>query len=148
MTQIGLRSFDRRLCAPISAAFLALPDQGAGFFGSAPTSPPPWRKEARDGTRHAPTLCSIAVMARRPIPKSECRLLSRADARRYCGGLGDERFDREVAPHCVSRLIGLERFYDRLELDAWVDRLGGAVQGAETDWLERVDHDLDQGARR
>jgi hypothetical protein len=87
-------------------------------------------------------------MARRPIPKSECRLLSRADARRYCGGLGNERFDREVAPHCVPRLIGIERFYDRLELDAWADRLGGAVRRAETDWLEQVDHDLDQGARR
>jgi hypothetical protein len=87
-------------------------------------------------------------MARRPIPKSECRLLSRADARRYCGGLGDERFDREVAPHCVLRLIGLERFYDRLELDAWADKLGGAEQREPTDWLERVDHDLDQSARR
>ena len=87
-------------------------------------------------------------MARRPIPKNECRLLSRADARRYCGGLGDERFDREVAPHCVPRQIGHERFYDRLELDAWVDRLGGTARGIETDWLEQVDHDLDQGARR
>ena len=86
-------------------------------------------------------------MPRRPIPKSECRLLSRADARRYCGGLGDERFDREVAPHCAPRLIGSERFYDRLELDAWADRLGGAAR-LPTDWLEQIDHDLDQGSRR
>lgn len=86
-------------------------------------------------------------MPRRLIPKSECRLLSRADARRYCGGLGDERFDREVAPHCAPRLIGSERFYDRLELDAWADRLGGARR-LLTDWLEQIDHDLDQGSRR
>jgi hypothetical protein len=87
-------------------------------------------------------------MARRAIPKSECRLLSRADARRYCGGLGTERFDREVAPHCVPRIIGRERFYDRLELDAWIDGLGGAGQLSKVDWLARIDHDLDQGARR
>jgi hypothetical protein len=86
-------------------------------------------------------------MARRPIPKSECRLLSRSDARRYCGGLGDERFDREVAPHCVVRLIGQERFYDRLELDAWVDRLSGIAPRAKIDWLAKVDDDLDSHPR-
>jgi hypothetical protein len=86
-------------------------------------------------------------MARRPIPKSECRLLSRADARRYCGGLGDERFDREVGPHVVPRMIGAERFYDRLELDAWVDRLGGADQRGDTDWLAKVKNDLDSRPR-
>jgi hypothetical protein len=87
------------------------------------------------------------VMARRAIPKSECRLLSRADARRYCGGLGNERFDREVGPHCVPRLIGSERFYDRLELDAWVDGLGGVVLLSKTDWLAKIDHDLDSHPR-
>lgn len=87
-------------------------------------------------------------MARRPIPKSECRLLSRADARRYCGGLGDERFDREVGPHVVPRIIGVERFYDRLELDAWVDRLGGGGQPIETDWLAKIDDDLNSRPRR
>jgi hypothetical protein len=86
-------------------------------------------------------------MARRPIPKSECRLLSRADARRYCGGLGDERFDREVGPHVTPRIVGQERFYDRLELDAWVDRLGGSGQPADTDWLAKIDHDLDSHPR-
>jgi len=85
-------------------------------------------------------------MPRRPIPKSECRLLSRADARRYCGGLGDERFDREVAPHCTPRRISQEKFYDRLELDAWVDRLAGGGQ-PQRDWLAKVDHDLDSRSR-
>lgn len=87
-------------------------------------------------------------MPRRPIPKSECRLLSRADARRYCGGLGNERFDREVAPHCVVRLIGLERFYDRLELDGWIDGLSGLPQHEPANWLDRVERDLDQSSRR
>jgi hypothetical protein len=87
------------------------------------------------------------VMARRAIPKSECRLLSRVDARRYCGGLGNERFDREVGPHCVPRLIGSERFYDRLELDAWIDGLGGVVPLSKTDWLAKIDHDLDSHPR-
>lgn len=90
-------------------------------------------------------------MARRPIPKSECRLLSRADARRYCGGLGDERFDREVGPHVAALRIGAEQFYDRLELDAWVDRLGGRgqpVDGEETDWLKKIDDDLNSRPRR
>ena len=86
-------------------------------------------------------------MTRRPIPKSECRLLSRADARRYCGGLGDERFDREVAPHCTPRRIGQEKFYDRLELDTWVDHLGNGRQPQHTDWLAKVDHDLDTRSR-
>ena len=89
-----------------------------------------------------------SLVPRRPIPKSECRLLARADARRYCGGLGNERFDREVAPHCVPRIVGLERFYDRLELDAWIDRLGGNAQHEPADWLDRVERDLDQSSRR
>lgn len=82
------------------------------------------------------------------IPKNECRLLSRADARRYCGGLGNERFDREVVPHCAVRLIGTERFYDRLELDAWIDRLGTTPEIEADDWLRRMDIDLDKSSRR
>ena len=89
-----------------------------------------------------------ASVPRRSIPKSECRLLPRADARRYCGGLGNERFDREVAPYCVARLVGLERFYDRLELDAWVEKLGVTHQQEPADWLDRVERDLDQSSRR
>ncbi len=82
------------------------------------------------------------------IPKSECRLLSRVDARRYCGGLGNERFDREVAPHCVARLIGNERFYDRRELDAWVDQLGNTPTNEAENWLKQVEIDLDKSSRR
>ncbi len=93
-------------------------------------------------------------MPRRPIPKSECRLLSRSDARRYCGGLGDERFDREVAPTCAPRFIGHERFYDRCGLDAWVeqlpvDRLGTSPQRVEVeiDWQKRLRDDLHKNPR-
>lgn len=61
-------------------------------------------------------------MSRTPIPLNECALLSRANARRYVGCLGDERFKREVEPHVRSRLIGAERFYLREDLDVWVDK--------------------------
>ena len=87
-------------------------------------------------------------MGRRPIPKSQCRLLTRSDARRYCGGLGEGRFDREVGPYVAVRVIGAERFYDRLELDAWVDQLSGAGQPQEIDWLSEIDNDLNSRPRR
>ncbi len=78
-------------------------------------------------------------MSREPIPLGECGLLSRRNAMRYCGQLGEERFDREVAPVCRPRYIGQERFYLREDLDAWtrglpVDRLGGATQAPGDDW--------------
>jgi hypothetical protein len=40
-------------------------------------------------------------MTRGLIPIGECGLLSRPNAMRYCGQIGEERFDREVAPHGV-----------------------------------------------
>jgi hypothetical protein len=58
------------------------------------------------------------------IPLSDCGLLSRRNARRYCGCLGEERFDREVGPHVRPRLLGSRRFYSRKELDAWIDGVG------------------------
>jgi hypothetical protein len=69
------------------------------------------------------------MTARRQISIAECGLLTRRNAMAYCGQLGEERFDREVAPHCPPRFIGQERFYDRDDLDAWrkglpIDRLG------------------------
>lgn len=75
------------------------------------------------------------VTAREVIPLGECGLLTCKNAMRYCGQLGDERFDREVAPCCRPRLIGQERFYLREDLDAGtrslpVDRLGGTPQAA------------------
>jgi hypothetical protein len=58
------------------------------------------------------------------IPIGECGLLSRKNARRYCGCLSDERFDLKVAPHVRARLLGTRRYYSRKELDAWIDGKG------------------------
>lgn len=91
-------------------------------------------------------------MPRAAIPLDECALLTRRNAMRYCGQLGDERFDREVAPRCRPRFIGQERFYLREDLDAWarglpVDRLGTPTQApAEDDW-GRLRDDLGKGKR-
>lgn len=92
-------------------------------------------------------------MTRRAIRLDECGLLSRRNAMAYCGQLGDERFDREVMPHCTPRYIGQERFYDREDLDRWrkalpVDRHGTTLQPAgETDWRGRLRDDLRQDQR-
>jgi hypothetical protein len=91
-------------------------------------------------------------LSREPIPIGECGLLSRRNAMRYCGQLGEERFDREVAPHCPPRYIGQERFYDLDDLRTWkaglpIDRLGGATQApAQDDW-EKLRHDLSDNSR-
>lgn len=55
------------------------------------------------------------------IPIGECGLLSRRNARRYCGCLGEELFDLKVAPHVRALRMGTRRFYSRKELDAWID---------------------------
>ena len=74
------------------------------------------------------------------ISLGECGLLTWRNAMRYCGQLGEERFDREVAPRCRPRYIGQERFYLRDDLDVWthglpVDRLGGTSPApAGDDW--------------
>lgn len=77
-------------------------------------------------------------MSRTRIPLSECGLLSRANARRYCGCLGEERFDREVGPHVRARLLGSERFYSRKELDAWIDGTPGDDREAFLEQLHRM----------
>lgn len=91
-------------------------------------------------------------MARDIIRLDECGLLSRRNAMRYCGQLGEERFDRVVAPHCRPRFIGQERFYLREDLDAWrhglpVDRLGTPTQAPEQDDWGRLRDDLGKGRR-
>jgi hypothetical protein len=91
-------------------------------------------------------------VTRTTIRLDECALLSRRNAMRYCGQLGDERFDREVAPRCTPRFIGQERFYLREDLDAWarglpVDRLGSTPQVVEQDDWERLSNDLRKGKR-
>lgn len=87
-------------------------------------------------------------MARTLMPLSDCGLLSRANARRYCGCLGEERFDREVGPRVRARLIGNERFYSRKELDTWIDGLGAPPHPTKEDLLAALSDDLGAGARR
>ncbi len=93
------------------------------------------------------------MTGRRQIPIGECGLLTRRNAMAYCGQLGDERFDREVAPYCPPRFIGQERFYDRDDLDVWrkglpIDRLGRAQQAeSNTDWQEALRNDLSKNRR-
>jgi len=88
------------------------------------------------------------MTARAVIRMDECGLLTRRNAMRYCGQLGDERFDREVAPRCEPRYIGQERFYLRQDLDRWmnalpVDRLGTTRQpSGPTDWRQKLRDDL------
>jgi hypothetical protein len=77
-----------------------------------------------------------------------CGLLTRRNAMFYCGQLGKERFDREVATACQPRYIGLERFYLRTDLDRWmealpVDRLGATGQPlGRPDWRQKLRDDL------
>jgi hypothetical protein len=72
------------------------------------------------------------------IPLAGCGLLSRRNARRYCGCLGEESFDREVGPHVRPRLLRSRRFYSRKELDAWIDGLGQPSKESFREHVRRV----------
>src|SRR4051812_46459345 len=92
------------------------------------------------------------MVARAVIRLDECGLLTRRNAMRWCGQLGEERFDREVVPVCAPRYIGQERFFSLEDLRAWrdalpVDRLGGATQAPEQDDWERLRNDLRKNRR-
>lgn len=69
------------------------------------------------------------------------RLLNKADAASYCG-VSEPVFERvvDVRPICLGgpRLAR----YDRLDLDAWIDRRkGGTSTLSADDWLSRVGDD-------
>jgi hypothetical protein len=70
-------------------------------------------------------------MTRALIPLGECGLLSRRNALRYCGCLGEEKFDRLVAPHVRVRWLGSQRFYLRKDLDQWIEGLQPAPTTVE-----------------
>ena len=82
------------------------------------------------------------------IPIDECGLLSRRNARRYCGCLSEARFDFEVAPHVRARLLGTRRYYSRKELDAWIDRKGAPEHPAIVELLARLDEGLERNRKR
>lgn len=67
-------------------------------------------------------------MARQRLSIAQAGLLSRANARIYCGCLGEDRFDREVGPHVTPKLVGGERFYIRSQLDDWIGVDGRSSQ--------------------
>lgn len=89
-------------------------------------------------------------MSERLIPWGECVLLSRRNARRYCGGLGDDRFDREVVPHVPARILGGERFYVRAHLDKWagVDMSRPASYVSAKTLMDGYDDALSKNNRR
>lgn len=92
------------------------------------------------------------MAARALISIGECGLLTRRNAMRWCGQMGDERFTREVEPVCTPRYIGQERFYDLDDLRRWratlpVDRLGGTPQASPEDDWDRLRHDLRKNQR-
>lgn len=78
------------------------------------------------------------------------RLFRRGDARWYLGGMGEEAFGREVAPFLTPVLIGQRVYYDRLELDAWVDGKKGGRQTARGRdyWLGKLSDGLAEDQRR
>jgi hypothetical protein len=47
-------------------------------------------------------------------------LLTRDEAARYCR-VGLRTFDRRVAPHVVAVRIGARRFFDRRDIDRWLE---------------------------
>jgi hypothetical protein len=78
------------------------------------------------------------VARRALIPLAECGLLSRTNARRYCGCLGEESFDRVIGPHVTPRLIGRARFYVRKGLDAWIEGIEQSNRKPLLEAIERV----------
>lgn len=92
------------------------------------------------------------MAARALIPIGECGLLTRRNAMRWCGQMGEERFAREVEPMCAPRFVGQERFYDLEDLKRWrmslpVDRLGRPPQAPVEDEWERLRNDLRKNQR-
>lgn len=68
----------------------------------------------------------------------EPALLSRADARRYVGGVGNATFDREFGGKVRIIYIGKRRYYVRADLDAAIDaRLSQATYDPD-ELIERL----------
>lgn len=71
---------------------------------------------------------------------SEAALLTRKNARFYAGQLGEEKFDRVVAPHVRCRRLGGQRYYVRKDIDAWLslDASGNTVDNTFQTMLNRM----------
>jgi hypothetical protein len=66
----------------------------------------------------------------------EARLLTLAEAARYCGR-SPAQFKRDCPVPPIA--FGKEHRYDRRALDAWIDRLAGAIHDAGDDFTERLE---------
>ena len=53
-------------------------------------------------------------------PALDSPLLTRDEAARYCR-VGLRTFDRRVAPHVRALSIGTRRFFDRKDIDTWLE---------------------------
>ena len=53
-------------------------------------------------------------------PTLESPLLTREEAARYCR-VGLRTFDRRVAPYVPGLAIGARRFFDRKDIDTWLE---------------------------
>jgi len=87
-------------------------------------------------------------MAARADLLASSRLMKPAAARAYVGGIGREAFARDVAPFVGTVRIGQRTFYDRADLDRWVDEKTGRRQPSSRErWLEALDRDLGEIVR-
>lgn len=78
------------------------------------------------------------------------RLLSPRQARLYMGSIGRESFDRDIRPTLTPVRIGQRTYYDRIELDRWVDERTGQRQSSASEdfWMEKLRHGLAEDSRR
>lgn len=77
--------------------------------------------------------------ARAAVPLPTKRLLTRAEAAAYVG-LSLTLFDRDCGVRPLDFGGIQHRRWDRLDLDAWIDRRKGSPEGRSTDeWLAGLD---------
>ena len=55
-----------------------------------------------------------------PVARADSPLLTRDEAARYCR-VGLRTFDRRVAPYVRMVPIGTRRFFDRRDIDTWLE---------------------------
>lgn len=72
------------------------------------------------------------------VPAVTPALLSRADARRYVGGVGSATFDREFGGKVRVVYLGKRRYYVRADLDTAIDARLAPVAYDPDQLLERL----------
>lgn len=71
---------------------------------------------------------------------SEAVLLSKRNARFYAGQLGEEKFERCVAPHVRTKKVGDRVLYFRADIDRWagVDKSSAKSHAQVQTLLDRL----------